>query len=81
MISNLTTTSEVMDALGGNQTVCLLTGSKPSAVSNWRNQQTFPASTYVAMVSALREIGKDAPPSLWGMKLPVAPQPENASAA
>lgn len=66
----LTTTSEVMDELGGNQAVSALTNSKPSAVSNWRGFETFPSNTYVAMTAALRARGVMAPPSLWGMKLP-----------
>ena len=61
------TTSEVLDALGGNQPVAELTGSTPKAVSNWR-KSTFPANTYVSMTRALKRIGKTAPTALWGMK-------------
>jgi hypothetical protein len=74
----LSTTSAVMDALGGNGPVSLLTGSKPSAVSNWRSFDNFPANTYFAMTSALRAKGMSAPPSLWGMKTPA--ESEGASA-
>ena len=66
----LVTTSQVMDALGGNGAVEILTSSKPSAVSNWRGFNTFPSNTYVAMIGALHAIGKTAPASLWGMKQP-----------
>lgn len=61
-------TSEVIEALGGNPAVATLTDSKPNAVSNWRGFKTFPSNTYVAMTSALHEMGKSAPPSLWRMK-------------
>lgn len=70
-MDELHTTSEVMDALGGNPVVAELTGSKPKAVSNWRSFETFPSNTYVAMTVALNAIGKTAPASLWGMKQPV----------
>jgi hypothetical protein len=66
----LETTSQVMDALGGNGAVEVLTSSKPSAVSNWRGFSTFPSNTYVAMIHALHATGKTAPASLWGMKQP-----------
>lgn len=64
----LNSTSEVMDALGGNPGVAELTGSKPKAVWNWRNFEKFPSNTYAVMIVALQERGKTAPASLWGMK-------------
>lgn len=64
----LTTTSDVMDALGGNLAVAELTGSNNKAVWNWRVAETFPANTYVALTEALLAKGKTAPASLWGMK-------------
>ena len=71
----LNTTSDVMDALGGNPGVAKLTGSKPKAVWNWRSFDKFPSNTYAVMIEALQERGKTAPASLWGMKVPeqVAP--------
>ena len=74
-MEELTTTSEVMDALGGNTVVAELTGSKIKAVWNWRGFETFPSNTYVAMTNALLAKGKTAPDSLWGMKLPTS-EPE-----
>ena len=71
---DLKTTSAVMDALGGNSAVAKLTGSKPTAVWNWRTFDKFPSNTYAVMIEALQERGKTAPASLWGMK-----QPEGAS--
>lgn len=69
-MEELLKTSEVVDALGGYLAVAELTGSKPKAASNWRRFETFPSNTYVAMIAALREKGKTAPTSLWGMKTP-----------
>ena len=74
----LTTTDEVMDALGGTGAVAVLTGRTSPAASNWRGFDTFPANTYVVMTEALRALGKTAPDSLWGMK--TAPEQERASA-
>lgn len=73
-MQELSTTSEVMDALGGNDAVADVTGSKPKAVWNWRKAGTFPSNTYVAIAAALEAKGFTAPASLWGMK-----QPETAS--
>jgi len=69
-MEQLTTTSEVLDALGGNAAVAELTSSTGKAVWNWRGFETFPSNTYVAMIEALRAKGKTAPASLWGMKMP-----------
>lgn len=68
-METLTTTSAVMDELGGNQAVAELTGSTVKAVWNWRNSDTFPSNTYVALTSALLAKGKTAPATLWGMKI------------
>ena len=69
-LENLETTSQVIDALGGNGPVAELTASKPNAVSNWRGFETFPPNTYVVMTKALAAIGKTAPTKLWRMKVP-----------
>jgi len=66
----LRTTTEVIDALGGNQPVADLTSSTNKAVSNWRGFPTFPSNTYVVITEALRRRGKTAPDALWGMKMP-----------
>lgn len=79
-MDELRTTSQVMDALGGNSAVAELTGSSNKAVWNWRVSETFPSNTYVAMTAALAAIGRSAPATLWGMKIPApAPQPEEAA--
>lgn len=68
----LTTTREVTAALGGTKAVARLTGRKYSAAANWilGDNAQFPANTYVALNAALAAIGRTAPPSLWGMKIP-----------
>jgi hypothetical protein len=68
----LTTTSQVIDALGGTGAVAALLSSDDEkytrkAVWNWRTFETFPSKTYVAMIEALRAQGKTAPASLWSM--------------
>ena len=68
----LTTTREVTAALGGTKAVANLTGRKYSAASNWllESKGQFPPNTFVALNAALAKIGKSAPASLWGMKIP-----------
>lgn len=65
----LETTDRVVEALGGSRQVAELTGSKLSAVSNWRKFKTFPSNTYLVMSQALQQCGKTAPASLWGQKV------------
>lgn len=63
----LTTTAEVMEALGGIAPVAELTGRKYGAACNWKGFAKFPADTFVVLQDALRERGLTAPASLWGM--------------
>ena len=66
----LETTTDVIDALGGNRPVAELTGRTAPAVSNWRKFGVFPANTFVILADALEKRGKSAPSALWGMKSP-----------
>lgn len=66
-MSELTTTNEVIEALGGVASVARLTGRKYSAAHNWLSFETFPSDTYVVLIEALRSVGRTAPPSLWRM--------------
>lgn len=66
-MTELQSTAEVIQALGGYRSVALITGSKAKAASNWGRFDTFPARTYLALTEALRERGLSAPASLWGM--------------
>jgi hypothetical protein len=63
----LTTTTAVIDALGGNQAVQALTGAASrQTVSNWRRFKAFPSNTHAVLSAALIAIGKEAPRELWG---------------
>lgn len=64
----LTTTKDVIHALGGISAVAHLTGRKYTAAANWSRFEAFPADTYLVLTEALREVGKSAPASLWRMK-------------
>lgn len=61
----LTSTNAVIEALGGNRPVARLTARNPKAVSNWRQFQTFPSDTFLALTAALDRKGHHAPSSLW----------------
>jgi hypothetical protein len=67
MASELRTTNEVIEALGGVQSVARLTGRKYGAAWNWLRFETFPSDTFLVLQSALHEHGHTAPASLWGM--------------
>jgi hypothetical protein len=77
MSTNLKTTNEVIDALGGVRAVADLTRRRYSAAYNWRKFKTFPSNTFLAMQAALAEKGLTAPPSLWRMVKP--PQQKRAA--
>ena len=66
-MANLTTTSKVIDKLGGNKEVAALTGSTDKAVSNWRKSK-FPAASYVTLKGMLMDMGLHAPDALWTMR-------------
>lgn len=79
----LHSTSEVIDALGGNRPVAVLTQrTREQSVSNWRGWDYFPPDTYVVLKDALRAIGKTAPDSMWRMvaspETQQQPEPEHA---
>lgn len=63
----LTTTTDVIEELGGTSAVAELTGSTYAAVFNWRGFETFPSKTFLVMEKALAAKGRSAHPSLWGM--------------
>ena len=64
----LKTIEQVFASLGGNAGLEELTGSNASTVSMWKTAGRFPSYTYLLLTDALRDTGKSAPPSLWGMK-------------
>jgi hypothetical protein len=78
-MKTLETTAEVVRELGGYLAVAEITGSKPSAASNWPRFKTFPSNTYLAITSALEAKGLSAPASLWAMKQPANADEESAA--
>jgi hypothetical protein len=66
----LTTTEDVMHALGGTRAVAELTGRKYTAAAHWFKFSCFPANTFLLISAALEERGYSAPPSLWGIPVP-----------
>jgi hypothetical protein len=68
--SHITTTDEVIHALGGDQNVSEILGVHRKAVSNWRYFGIFPAATYLVLKQMLKKRGKDAPDTLWAMRSP-----------
>lgn len=67
----LTTSTEVIDRLGGNTVVASFTGVSPNAVGNWR-VRGLPPETFIVLTTALNAKGLCAPPSLWRMREAVA---------
>ena len=65
----LSSTVEVMQALGGIGAVAELTGSGYSAAENWSRSETFPARFFLVMWLELLARGFSAPPSLWKQDL------------
>ena len=69
-MTNLQSTSEVIDQLGGTAEVARLTSTTSKAVSNWRAFERFPANTYLIIQAELAKRGKSAPDQLWTMREP-----------
>jgi hypothetical protein len=65
MAKRLSTTVDVIAALGGIQAVADLTARKYTAAHNWKKAGRFPANTYVALTRELGRLGLTAPDSLW----------------
>jgi hypothetical protein len=68
--SALTTTAEVISALGGLRRVSALTGAHYKLVSGWRQAPTFPARYFLVMTFALSRKRLSAPPELWKQVTP-----------
>ena len=64
--SVLTSTADVMAALGGPAKVSGLTGAPYKRTWQWGKDPTFPSRYFVVMTWALRRRRLRAPPSLWG---------------
>lgn len=66
-MTDLKTTIDVIDTLGGNKAVAVLLGTTAKAVANWRYSGEFPAHTYLALQDALQRRGHTANRALWAM--------------
>lgn len=62
------TTTGVIEALGGVTAVAKLCGAKLTAVGNWQKFEHFPARFYALMLDALHSRGLHADARLWGME-------------
>ena len=63
----LRTIDEIVELLGGTVKVAALCGVGRSAVSNWRLRGRIPAEFFLVFSEALRAVGADADPALFGM--------------
>lgn len=70
MDRHLTTTADVIEALGGIEAVAKSTGRTYTAVSNWRVWNRFPPRTFLLLSDALREKGLTVSVLLWGFDEP-----------
>lgn len=66
----LTTTVQVMKALGGIKGVSSLTGSTYGATENWSRKPHFPPRYFLVMAFALHKKRLSASPLLWGQVTP-----------
>lgn len=66
-MQELSSTSEIIEALGGIGPTATLTHRNYNAVSNWKALGRFPPNTADAMRDALAKRGFTAPRSLWRM--------------
>ena len=71
-MTNLQSTSEIIDELGGPNEVARLTSTTYKAVGNWKSFDRFPANTYIIIQAELSRRGKTAPDHLWSMRMPPA---------
>lgn len=77
----LTTVDEVIEALGGNIAVIVLTGRTPQAISNWRHEGRIAPYLFHLMSSRLAVLGLSADPRLWGQQGSPGQPPQAALAS
>lgn len=66
-IRELTTASEVIDALGGTVRFGALIGRRKQNVSNYRASGRLPTTTILIVSDELRKIRCRASPKIWGI--------------
>ena len=67
-MKKLSTATEVIEKLGGRQSVADMFGVSYNAVGNWVQDGQFPSHTYRGMIEALVHSGAMADVSLWKFK-------------
>lgn len=72
------TVPAVVEALGGTFKVASIASVGPSAVSNWIKRGAIPSDRFFLISNALKDIGREASPALFGF---VSPEPAQESAA
>lgn len=63
----LSTVDEVIEAVGGTAAAAGIAGVSPPAVSNWRGRGRIPSEKFMIFAAALRGLGKEASPDVFGM--------------
>jgi hypothetical protein len=79
-MTNLQSTSAIIDELGGTAEVARLTSTTYKAVGNWKSFDRFPANTYLIIQAELSRRGKSAPDRLWAMREPAPAKRRKVSA-
>ena len=64
--------AEVIEAVGGAAAACELAGVKSTnAPSNWKFREKIPSEYFLVFTDALRAVGKEANPAIFGLTVPV----------
>ena len=67
----LTSVDAVIDALGGPTKTAAMAGVGASAVVNWRTRREIPSDRFLLISEALRGIGEEVSPAVFGFKEPI----------
>jgi hypothetical protein len=65
MYNQITSTHEIIKALGGTKSACQILGVKQQAISVWRVNNQLPPHTFPAISQELLKRGLAADLSLW----------------
>jgi hypothetical protein len=65
----LTSVESVIEALGGPTKTAALAAVGASAVVNWRVRGEIPPDNFMLITDALRALGMEAAPSVFGFKV------------
>lgn len=65
----LNSVDDVIEALGGTAAAAALLGVGSPAVSNWRLRGKVPQEYFLLVGGALKGLGKEADPAVFGFKV------------